>query len=138
MLHKTLDPYEIANNSFSVLFDSLAPARLALRANRVALPQRLPAFSVVSFDSLRSLLRSCLRQSNSRWSVVVKSAEIGLIAKHGYLTSWSAVGTGIASMTVVTCVSMTTSSTDVCFLICPFLEMTWLDAVWRVFAVPAR
>jgi len=117
MLHKTLDPYEIANNSFSVLFDSLAPARLALRANRVALPQRLPAFSVVSFDSLRSLLRSCLRQSNSLWSVVVKSAEFGLIAKHGYLTSWSAVGTGIASMTVVTCVSMTTSSTEVCFLI---------------------
>ncbi len=33
MLHKTLDPYEIANNSFSVLFDSLAPTRLALWVN---------------------------------------------------------------------------------------------------------
>jgi len=72
-----LDPYEIANNSFSVLFDSLAPARLALRANRVTLPPRLPAFSVVSFDSLCSLLRSCLRQSNSLWSVVVNFAGFG-------------------------------------------------------------
>ena len=52
-------------------------SRLALRA-RIALPQRLPVFSVVSFDSLRSLLRSCLRQSISLWSVVVKSAAFGL------------------------------------------------------------
>ena len=53
MLRKTLDPYEIANNSFSVLS--------------------------VSSDSLRSLLQSCLRQSISLWSVVVKSAEFGFI-----------------------------------------------------------
>ena len=57
MLHKTLDPYEIANNSFSVL-------------------------SVI-FDSLRSLLRSCLRQSISLWSVVVNSAGFGLMVVSG-------------------------------------------------------
>jgi hypothetical protein len=47
MLHKTLDPYEIANNSFSVLFDSLAPARLGLRANLRLLYLKGPTFSIV-------------------------------------------------------------------------------------------
>ena len=32
----------------------------------------------MSFDSLRSLLRSCLQQSISLWSVVVNSAEFGI------------------------------------------------------------
>jgi hypothetical protein len=37
-----------------------------------------PSVLSVSFDSLRSLLRSCLRQSISLWSVVVNSAGFGL------------------------------------------------------------
>ncbi len=36
-----------------------------------------PSVLSVSFDSLRSLLRSCLRQSISLWSVVVNSAGFG-------------------------------------------------------------
>ena len=46
----------------------------------IGLPQRLPAFSVVFFDSLRSLLRSCLRQSISLWSIVVNFDEFGFSA----------------------------------------------------------
>ena len=46
-LNKSLELNEIANNSFSVSFDSLAPARLALRANLRLLYLKGPASSIV-------------------------------------------------------------------------------------------
>ena len=58
-------------HSPSVLFDSL---RSLLRS---CLRQSISPCSVVSFDSLRSLLQSCLRQSISPCSVVVNSAGFG-------------------------------------------------------------
>jgi hypothetical protein len=48
--YKTWNTYRIASNSLSVLFvffDSLAPARLALRANLRLLYLKGPAFSIV-------------------------------------------------------------------------------------------
>ena len=62
-------------HSPSVLFDS----RCSLL--RSCLRQSISLWSVVSFDSLRSLHRSCLRQSISRWSVVVSSPGFGLKKK---------------------------------------------------------
>ena len=58
-------------HSPSALFDSL---RSLLRS---CLRQSISPCSVVSFDSLRSLLQSCLRQSISPCSVVVNSAGFG-------------------------------------------------------------
>jgi hypothetical protein len=46
-LHKALDADESVNNLFSVSFDSLTPARLALRANLRLLYLKGPAFSIV-------------------------------------------------------------------------------------------
>jgi hypothetical protein len=46
-LNKSLDVHGTSNNSFSVPFDSLAPARLALRANLRLLYLKGPAFSIV-------------------------------------------------------------------------------------------
>ena len=46
-LNKSLDVNGTSNNSFSVPFDSLAPARLALRANLRLLYLKGPAFSIV-------------------------------------------------------------------------------------------
>jgi hypothetical protein len=64
-LHKALDADEGVNNLFSVLFDSLTPARLALRANLRLLYLKSPAFSIVvnsaelGFDAQKNRPRSC-------------------------------------------------------------------------------
>ena len=57
----------------------LVPSQRPLACVRVN-PLSSSSVSVLSvnFDSLRSLLRSCLRQSISLWSIVVNSAGFGL------------------------------------------------------------
>jgi len=68
-LHKALDADESVKNLFSLLFDSLTPARLALRANLRLLYLKDPAFSIVvnsaelSFDAQKNRPRSCDAQA---------------------------------------------------------------------------
>ena len=81
-LNKSLDLNEIANNSFSVSFDSLAPARLIRRFSQPASPSELPVGSL-SRPSPRSrfALRGNLRLlylKGPAFSIVVNHAGIGI------------------------------------------------------------
>ena len=59
--------------------EGLFVIRVYASANRDQMKMALS----VSFDSLRSRLRSCLRQSISLWSVVVNFAEFGVYPVNG-------------------------------------------------------